>query len=448
MTPYPFYVFFIKTIPTVRPYKHTTPQKKVKYKMLGGQKIIDSDSDLPGVDSEEDIDNLLNTSRIQRVPSISSMSYARPPGADPEPSHHSHSHNPAAGRGSAYGNQSDNDIHADAERQQQDSYRIDPTPVRSTQAPLQSEAIEQVWKPNVPEISGMSNREVAKRKAELLSKARRYKRENNAEFNIPLSMNTPLDELEAEVQRVEDDQHVMNATTVGRNLIVSSITLLEFLNGKYNPFDLHLDGWSVDVKDQSDAKGFDEPIKKIYEKYKDKAQMAPEVQLILALGTSAVMCHFKKSLFQPKIAGLRDTIRQCPDIINNTVMPGPGNHQHTQQGVMSGPPNDVDDMIRDMMRTNPSTLPRDPAQGAYTRNPDAIPAAPQVKNGPVSDTESDLSSDTDTETESDYSSPDDLKRPPNTVNSVNEPLRPYVPPPPPATRPAVRGRGRGFMRGA
>lgn len=411
--------------------------------MLGGQKIIDSDSDLPGVDSEEDIDNLLNTNRLQRIPSVSSMSYARPPGGGegPEPSHHSHRSEPARSHHSDIDDISPDPI------ARQNSFQIPSTPLQpqgsfSARPPFEADP---VWKPNVPEIAGMSNREVAKRKAELLSKARRYKRENNAEFNIPLSMHTPLDELEAEVQRVEDDQHVMNATTVGRNLIVSSITLLEFLNGKYNPFDLYLDGWSVDVKDQSDAKAFDEHIKRIYEKYKDKAQMAPEVQLILALGTSAVMCHFKKSLFQPKIAGLRDTVRQCPDIINNTFTPGPGNHQHTQQGVMSGPPNDVDDMIRDMMRTNPTTLPRDPAQGAYTRNPDAIPApvpAPQrqVQNGPSSDTESDISSDTDTETESDYSSPDDLKK-------LTPAAATYIPPPPPATRTPVRGRGRGFSRG-
>lgn len=405
---------------------------------MSGQKIIDSDSDLPGVDSEEDIDNLLNTNRLQRIPSASSMSYARP-GPDPEPSHHSHSqshtHPQPQPSKSAYSHPSDDDLPETVQRQ--NSFQVPSTPIQGGM----SEA-EQVWKPNIPEIQGMSNREIAKRKAELLSKARRYKRENNAEFNIPLSMHTPLDELEAEVQRVEDDQHATNATVVGRNLIVTSITLLEFLNGKYNPFDLHLDGWSVDVKDQSDAKAFDDHIKKIYEKYKDKAQMAPEVQLILALGTSAVMCHFKKSLFQPKIAGLRDTIRQCPDIINNTVMPGPGNHQHTQQGVMSGPPNDVDDMIRDMMRTNPTTLPRDPAQGAYTRNPDAIPPQnPQQRNGPSSDTESDSVSSSESDTDSDYSSPDDLKRPPAQVQQA------YIPPPPPATRTPVRGRGRGFARG-
>ena len=393
------------------------------------KKIISSDEETLRVDSEEDIDNLLNTNRIKRIDSSVSMSYSRPAGGVSESAARSanmsdhRSAMPTHQSSGAYNHPSDPDDEYDNHKipSAHDSRNEFAKSLRSehtTELPAEPTS---EWRPE--SSNTLSNRELSKRKAELLSKARKYKKDRGVEFNIPLSMNTPLDELEAEVQRVEDDQNVMNATTVGRNLIVSSITLLEFLNGKYNPFDLYLDGWSVDVKEKSDNNEFDDPIKKIYEKYKDKAQMAPEVQLLLALGTSAVMCHFKKTLFQPKIAGLRDTVRQCPDIINQQPVYQPNTHQQTQQGVMSGPPSDVDDMIRDMMKNNPATLPRDPAQGAYLRNPDA----PPIKKPVSVDSDSDISTDS-SDSQSDFDTDSDTKSLTNTAR-------------------AVRGRGSSVGRG-
>jgi len=379
------------------------------------KKIISSDEETLRVDSEEDIDNLLNTNRIKRIDSSLSMSYSRPA---PEPTNRSSgmSDHRSAMPQTAYNHPSDPDDEYISEHKTMpsahDSRNEFAKSLRSehtTELPAAEPVSE--WRPE--STSTLSNREVSKRKAELLSRARKYKKDRGVEFNIPLSMNTPLDELEAEVQRVEDDQNIMNATTVGRNLIVSSITLLEFLNGKYNPFDLYLDGWSVDVKEKSDNNEFDDPIKKIYEKYKDKAQMAPEVQLLLALGTSAVMCHFKKTLFQPKIAGLRDTVRQCPDIISQQPAYQPNTHQQTQQGVMSGPPSDVDEMIRNMMKDNPATLPRDPAQGAHLRNPDA--SASLALKQPV-DSDSDISTDS-SDSPSEYDTDSDTKSLVNTARA-------------------------------
>ena len=82
-------------------------------------------------------------------------------------------------------------------------------------------------------------------------------------------------------------------------MLVMIITALEFLNEKFDPFELYLDGWSENVHEN--INDYDEVFDQLYEKYKEKVSVAPEVKLILMLGGSAFMFHMTNSMFkQPK----------------------------------------------------------------------------------------------------------------------------------------------------
>ena len=53
-----------------------------------------------------------------------------------------------------------------------------------------------------------------------------------------------------------------------------------------------------------------------HDKYKDKANMAPELKLLLMLGGSGFMFHLTQTMFKSSIPGVSDIMKQNPDLMN------------------------------------------------------------------------------------------------------------------------------------
>lgn len=103
-----------------------------------------------------------------------------------------------------------------------------------------------------------------------------------------------------------------NAIKFQRKMLLAGVTLMEFTNSKLNPFDLELDGWSEAVNDN--ITDYDEVFQELYEKYKDRAKIAPEIKLMLMLGGSAAMFHFTNTMFRSKMPGMDDILQQNPEL--------------------------------------------------------------------------------------------------------------------------------------
>jgi len=93
------------------------------------------------------------------------------------------------------------------------------------------------------------------------------------------------------------------------------ITGIEFLNGKFDPFDIKLDGWSEQINENIDD--FDEIFAELHEKYKSKAKMAPEIKLLFQLASSGIMIHMTNTMFKSSLPGMDDIMRQNPDLMNH-----------------------------------------------------------------------------------------------------------------------------------
>lgn len=105
-------------------------------------------------------------------------------------------------------------------------------------------------------------------------------------------------------------------------MLVMIITALEFLNEKFDPFELYLDGWSENVHEN--INDYDEVFDQLYEKYKEKVSVAPEVKLILMLGGSAFMFHMTNSMFkQPKNKEVDDEEDKAPPVYKPPVYKPP-----------------------------------------------------------------------------------------------------------------------------
>ena len=90
---------------------------------------------------------------------------------------------------------------------------------------------------------------------------------------------------------------------------------IEFLNNRFDPLDLKLDGWSENMMEN--VSDYDEVFEELHEKYGESVKMAPELKLISMVAGSGFMFHLTNSLFKSATPDLKDILKQNPDIMKN-----------------------------------------------------------------------------------------------------------------------------------
>jgi len=88
-----------------------------------------------------------------------------------------------------------------------------------------------------------------------------------------LNAYSPIDELRTEVKRITYSIDVDKSIKFSRRMLIACTTGLEFMNKKYNPFEIQLDGWSENVMENVDD--YDEVFEELYVKYRSKMHVAP-----------------------------------------------------------------------------------------------------------------------------------------------------------------------------
>ena len=102
-----------------------------------------------------------------------------------------------------------------------------------------------------------------------------------------------------------------------RRMLIACVTGLEFLNDKFDPFDLALNGWSQNAMEN--VEDYDGVFEDLHNKYKTKIQMAPEVKLIMMVGGSAMMFHLTNSMFKAAVPNMTQVMQQNPGLQQNMV---------------------------------------------------------------------------------------------------------------------------------
>ena len=116
------------------------------------------------------------------------------------------------------------------------------------------------------------------------------------EFSKKFNMTSNYEEMEFEYSKVKKFIDTQAGIKMARRALMACVTGLEFLNRKFDPFHLKLEGWSENVMESVDD--YDNIFEKLIEKYSSKAEMAPEIELLLTLGGSAFMFHLTNSLLK------------------------------------------------------------------------------------------------------------------------------------------------------
>ena len=127
------------------------------------------------------------------------------------------------------------------------------------------------------------------------------------------SMSSSYDEMKHEFDRLTSHREMDGSVKFQRKMLIAAVTAIEFLNNKFDPFDVKLNGWSENVHEGINE--YDDIFEELHEKYKSKAKMAPEIRLLLSLAGSAFMFHLTNTMFKSSLPGMEDVMRQNPDLM-------------------------------------------------------------------------------------------------------------------------------------
>jgi hypothetical protein len=154
------------------------------------------------------------------------------------------------------------------------------------------------------------------------------------------NMNSHLEDMRNEYIKLKRQREIDNSIKFQRKMLMAAITGLEFLNGKVDPFNIKLDGWSESVNEN--LNDYDEIFEDLYDKYGSPGDtIAPEIRLMLTLAGSAFMFHLTNTMFKSSIPGMDDVLRQNPELMKQFAEAAVG----TMNNNPTPPPNPLESMM-------------------------------------------------------------------------------------------------------
>jgi len=188
----------------------------------------------------------------------------------------------------------------------------------------------------------MSATEIKNEKIDYIYKFKKLS-EQGIRTTMNYNMNSPLDEMRNEYLKLKKQREIDNSIKFQRKMLMAFVTGVEFMNNKFDPFSIKLDGWSESVNEE--VMDYDEIFEELYEKYGGgDSEIAPELRLLFALGGSAFMFHLQNTMFKSSLPGMDDILKQNPELmkqfasaaVGSMNAPGGGGAPPGMAGMMRG----------------------------------------------------------------------------------------------------------------
>ncbi len=174
--------------------------------------------------------------------------------------------------------------------------------------------------PGTDSMAARISQERARAEAELQEKKEilyQMDRLESKGYRLPhkFGLQSDLEEMRTEYNRILREKEVDASIRFQRKMLMAFVTGIEFLNTRFDPFDVKLDGWSEQVHEN--VTDYDDIFEELHEKYKATGKkMAPELRLLLSLSGSAFMFHLTNSMFkQSNLPGVEEVLRSNPQLM-------------------------------------------------------------------------------------------------------------------------------------
>ena len=221
-----------------------------------------------------------------------------------------------------------------------------------------SDADEMISNPNHSDIPSefkpihrLSPQDIKNEKIDILYKFKKLE-DQGIRTTMNYNMNSHLEDMRNEYIKLKKQREVDNSVKFQRKMLMACVTGVEFLNGRFDPFQVKLDGWGESVNEN--LNDYDEIFEELNEKYGGSGDMAPELRLMFTLAGSAFMFHLSNTMFKSSIPGMDDVLQQNPELMKqfaeaavgsmNRANGGPGPRQGQGPG-QGQPPNPLSAMM-------------------------------------------------------------------------------------------------------
>ena len=147
------------------------------------------------------------------------------------------------------------------------------------------------------------------------------------------NMSDSIEDIKYEFDKQVKKKEIQNSVKFSRKMMMACITGIEYLNNRFDPFAVNLNGWSDSVHENINE--YDEVFAELAEKYKSSTKMSPELRLLFMIGGSAFMFHLTNTLFKSSsVPGMEDILKQNPDLMKqfaSAALNSMGNQQQQPQ---------------------------------------------------------------------------------------------------------------------
>ena len=139
----------------------------------------------------------------------------------------------------------------------------------------------------------MTPQEIRLKKIELLRRLSELK-SKGYQLSKEYDFESSLEEMEYEFDLIKSFAGKRQGVKGFKTFLLQGISVVEYLNDKYDPFDFHLSGWNEHVQVEIDS--WEDTLEDLYEKYKGSGKdISPEIKLLFLIGISAGSFHMAKS---------------------------------------------------------------------------------------------------------------------------------------------------------
>ena len=180
-------------------------------------------------------------------------------------------------------------------------------------------------------IHRLTPQDIKNEKIDLLYKFKKLESQG-IRTTMNYNMNSHLEDMRNEYIKLKKQREIDNAVKFQRKMLMACVTGLEFLNNRFDPFSVQLDGWGESVNEN--INDYDEIFEELNEKYGGGGDMAPEIRLLFTLAGSAFMFHLSNTMFKSSIPGMDDVLQQNPELMKQFAEAAVGSmNKGPQQGM-------------------------------------------------------------------------------------------------------------------
>ena len=180
-------------------------------------------------------------------------------------------------------------------------------------------------------IHRLTPQDIKNEKIDLLYKFKKLESQG-IRTTMNYNMNSHLEDMRNEYIKLKKQREIDNAVKFQRKMLMACVTGLEFLNNRFDPFSVKLDGWGESVNEN--LNDYDEIFEELNEKYGGGGDMAPEIRLLFTLAGSAFMFHLSNTMFKSSIPGMDDVLQQNPELMKQFAEAAVGSmNKGSQQGI-------------------------------------------------------------------------------------------------------------------